>query len=304
MATTLQPSGENGNVLHRISARLPYLAPALRQIAEFLLNEPDRAQHMTIVELAEAARVAESTVSRFVRLLGLDGYQSLRLAVAEATFLSRTEPAAEQHPFVYEGISEGDSGSTIVGKIERSAGQALRHTAERLDEKAVGRAVDLIERSSCLSFACMGLSSIAAEDGVMRFTRAGRRCMLFRDQSIQVMSATILGPADVIIGISDSGESAPVVDALRLGRERGAGTIVITSCEGSSVTKHAEVTLFTSNVPTGGLLYGEAVTSKWGQLLVIDILYACFAARHYDETLRHLKETYAAGIKQTRAPAN
>ena len=52
--------------------------------------------------------------------------------------------------------------------------------------------------------------------------------------------------------------------------------------------------------PSGGALYGESVAAKWGQLLVIDILYAAFAARHFDATLAHLQETFAAGIKQSR----
>lgn len=135
----------------------------------------------------------------------------------------------------------------------------------------------------------------------MRFTRAGKKCLHFRDQSVQVMLATILGPGDVLIGISDSGQSLTIFDALRLGRSRGVPTIGITSAEGSPVTEHSDVTLFTGNVPAGGGLYGESVTSKWGQLLVVDILYAASAARRYDETIGHLEETFAAGIKHSRS---
>ncbi len=135
----------------------------------------------------------------------------------------------------------------------------------------------------------------------MRFTRAGKKCVLFRDQSVQVMLATILGPGDVLIGISDSGQSTPIFEAMRLARSRGVPTVGITSAAGSPVAQHADVPLFTGNVPAGGGLYGESVTSKWGQLLVIDILYAAFAARRYDETVRHLEETFAAGIKHSRS---
>ena len=60
------------------------------------------------------------------------------------------------------------------------------------------------------------------------------------------------------------------------------------------------VALFTATIPGGGL-YGESVTSKWGQLLVVDALYATFAARRFDETLGHLEETYAAAIQHSRS---
>ena len=64
---------------------------------------------------------------------------------------------------------------------------------------------------------------------------------------------------------------------------------------------HADVALFTSTVPGGGL-YGESVTSKWGQLLVIDTLYAAYASRHFDQPLAHLEETFTATILHSRSP--
>ena len=79
----------DGGLLHRISARLPYLPPSLRLVAEAVLKSPERAQAMTITELALAAGVGESTVSRFVRELGVDGYKSLLLGLAEAAFISK-----------------------------------------------------------------------------------------------------------------------------------------------------------------------------------------------------------------------
>lgn len=52
--------------------------------------------------------------------------------------------------------------------------------------------------------------------------------------------------------------------------------------------------------PPGLDLYGESTTSVSAQNLVLDVLYATFAARHFDQTLRHLENTYTAAIKNTR----
>lgn len=292
----------DGGLLHRISARLPYLPPSLRLVAEALLKSPERAQAMTITELALAAGVGESTVSRFVRELGIDGYKSMLLGLAEATFISKAatqeQPAAAD--VVYEGVNRGDTPENIVGKVERSSIQSLRRTGQRQDVAAIERAVDMIDAANTLVFCCMGSSSIAAEEAVMRFTRAGKKCMLYRDTTIQVMLATILAPGDLLIGISDSGQSTPIIEALHLAQQRGAATLAITGSEGSPLLEHADTALFTATVPSGGELYGESVTSKWGQLLVIDILYAAYATRHYDATVKNLKETYQSSIRQSR----
>lgn len=301
MATSDGDNLLHGNLLHEISNKLPYLAPAMRQIAEIVLNDPQQTRNMTITDLAAAAGVADSTVSRFAREMGLANYRALRLAVAEATFVSRTQAAPGTEQYVYEGISRDDATESIIGKVERSSVEALHQTSIRLNPDAITGAVDLIDQADVLVFFAMGLSSVAAEAGVMRFTRAGKKCLLFRDQSIQIMSATILNNRDVVIGISDSGQSTPIVNALQIAHAHGASTIGVTSTEGSALVAHADVTLFTSTVSGGGL-YGESVTSKWGQLLVIDTLYAAYASRHFDDTLAHLEETYTAAIVHSRRP--
>jgi len=295
MATT-----SSSNLLHQISSRLPYMAPAIRQIAELVLKDPEAAQAMSITALAAAAGVADSTVSRFVRELGLDGYPSLRLGIAQATFVNRSGSGATENHFVYEGISRDDETETIIGKVVRSSQEALNQTAFRVSPEAMAAAVDLIDRADSIIFFAMGLSSIAAESGAVRFTRAGKKCLLFRDQSMQVMSATILTDRDVVIALSDSGHTTAIVNATTIARQHGAGTIGITSAEGSPLVQAADVSLFTATVPGGGL-YGESVTSKWGQLLIVDTLYAAYASRHFDETLSYLEETYTAAIVQSRS---
>jgi len=289
------------NVLRRIASRLPYLPTALRQVAEYILERPETTQSMTITALAAEVGVAESTVSRLVREIGLDGYQALRLGIAEAAFVKRAqaESAAPQR-FVYDGIASTDGSAEVIAKIRNSSEQALAATSEQLDVAEFERAVRAVERARTVVFTCMGSSSIAAEEGVMRFTRAGKKCLLFRDQSLQAMVATILDEGDLVVAISDSGQSTSVVDMVASARAHGAATVAITSVPDSPLARATEVALYTASVPSGGALYGEAVTSKWGQLLVIDALYAAFAARHFDETVAHLEETYAAGIKRSR----
>lgn len=287
-------------LLHRISAKLPYLPAALRQVGELILRDPEAARMMSITSLAQSAHVAESTVSRFVREIGLGSYRELRLGIVEAAFANRVATQSPEEQYVYNGIDRGDSIEEILKKITASSSQSLQQTARSLDEAALEAATRLIESAQLIIFACMGSSSIAAEEGVMRFTRAGKRCLLYRDQSLQAMVATIVGPSDLVIGLSDSGRSTPIIEGIRQSRAHGAGTIAITSYPDSPVATSAEVVLFTSAAPSGGALYGESVAAKWGQLLVIDTLYAAFAARHFDATLAHLQETFAAGIKQSR----
>jgi len=248
--------------------------------------------------------VAESSVSRFVKTIGMESYQDLKIGIAEA--LSAAEnlngESLVEEKFVFESITRTDSEGAIIDKVIHRNMQTMLDTKRRLNPVEIGKAVGAIEKANVLMYCCMGSSGIAAEEGVMRFTRAGKKCLLFRDQSIQLMTASIVGPDDVVFGLSNSGRSTPVVECLQLAQSRGATTIGITSFEDSPLVKFADITLFTStkSSPLGPGLYRESMTSKMAQILVIDILYASFAARNFDQSLRYLEETYRAAIKDTR----
>jgi len=294
------PAGQP-DVIERIHYKAPYLTPLLRRIAAYILKHPGQCKTMTIRQLAGAAEVAESTVTRFVKEIGLGSYQALKIDLAQALTRSEISQPAGEGRVVSGDITRQASLPQIVDKVIYRSVQTLTETRQRLNVGELERAVAAVERAGTIIFCCMGSSSIAAEEGVMRFTRAGKKCLLFRDQSIQLMTAAITGAQDLVIGISNSGFSTPVIESLRLARNRGAPTIGITSFEDSPLVKYADIALFTptKSSPRGPGLYWEATASKIAQILVIDLLCAGLTVRHFDETLQYLEETFRA-VKSTR----
>ncbi len=55
----------------------------------------------------------------------------------------------------------------------------------------------------------------------------------------------VVGPGDLVIGISQSGETADTLAAMRKAKERGATVLAITNVMGSQVTRDADGVLFT-----------------------------------------------------------
>jgi DNA-binding MurR/RpiR family transcriptional regulator len=296
---------ENQNIIAEIYQQVSYLNPALKRIAEYILEHPHETKTSTINGLAEACDVAESTVTRFVKTIGLRNFRDLKIAVAEA-LTAQEITATDQLPgerFIYEGITREDSEQTIIEKVTNRSIQTLIDTKLRLNADELIKGVDVIAQGNVLMFCCMGSSCIAAEEGLMRFTRVGKKCMLFRDQSIQLMTASIFSHQDVIIGISNSGHTTPIVDCLKLAQSKGAKTICITSFEDAPIVQYADVALFTSikSSPMGPGVYRESMTAKSAQILVMDILYAIYAARNFDQSLNSLEQTYIAAIKDSRS---
>ncbi len=55
----------------------------------------------------------------------------------------------------------------------------------------------------------------------------------------------VLGPGDLVVGITQSGETADTLAAMRLARERGATVLAITNVMGSQATRDADGVLYT-----------------------------------------------------------
>ena len=69
----------------------------------------------------------------------------------------------------------------------------------------------------------------------------------------------VVGPGDLVVGISQSGETADTLAAMRLARERGATVLAVTNVMGSQATRDADGTLFTR----AGLEVGVAATKTF-----------------------------------------
>ena len=114
----------------------------------------------------------------------------------------------------------------------------------------------------------------------------GRR---WRSPPSTATAARSSGPSDLVIGITQSGETADTLAAMRLARERGATVLAVTNVMGSQATRDADGVLYTR----AGLEVGVAATKTFvSQVAVMYLLGAASspscAARCSRETLTQL----------------
>jgi glucosamine--fructose-6-phosphate aminotransferase (isomerizing) len=77
----------------------------------------------------------------------------------------------------------------------------------------------------------------------------------------------VVGPGDLVIGITQSGETADTLAAMRLARERGARVLAVTNVRGSQATRDSDGVLFTR----AGLEIGVAATKTF--LCQVAVMY-------------------------------
>ena len=87
----------------------------------------------------------------------------------------------------------------------------------------------------------------------------------------------VLDEHDLVIGISQSGETADTLAAMRLARERGAKVLAVTNIMGSQATRDADGVIFTR----AGLEIGVAATKTFvAQVAVMQLLALKLAGLH------------------------
>lgn len=71
------------SILHTIERNMPTFSKGQKRIADYILQNYDKAAFMTASKLGKLSGVSESTVVRFASELGYDGYPSMQRALQE-----------------------------------------------------------------------------------------------------------------------------------------------------------------------------------------------------------------------------
>ena len=287
---------DKNSLLLNIRSSLPYLNPALKRIAAYILDRPGELRLLTINELAKKCKVSESTITRFVKKINLNSFQELKISIVEELSLNYSENDDADRKFIYEGIIRSDTTKSIIDKIILGSIKTIEDTKKKINIVEIEKAVSAIDKSDMLIFYCAGSSCIAAENARLRFNRIGKRCIIYKDNVEQAISASLLAKKNTVFGISNSGRTRSTVNALKMAKESRAKTVCITTFEKSPIVQYADIKLFTHTVTSseGSAFFQESMISKMSQILLLDILYASFANKQFDNSVKFLEKSAKA----------
>ena len=263
-------------MLDRIRASIPALPPAEQRVAKLVLLDPRSFANLPVTELAERSHVSKPTVVRFCRSVGYDGLTDFKRKLAGSV--------NEGVPFVHRAVDEDDKAGDIVVKVIDNAVSALlkyrNDAASHAFERAIVALTEAGRSGKRIEFYGVGNSGIVAQDAQHKFFRLGVHATAVSDGHVQVMSATMLGPGDCLVIISNSGRSRDLLDAADIARKKGATSVVITA-SGSPLAQlppgPAHVLLAVDH-PEDYDRYSPMV-SRLLHLVVIDILTTAVALR-------------------------
>lgn len=148
---------ETLDLMKVIQTNFHRLSKGQKIIAQYIMNNYDKAAFMTAAKLGEMVGVSESTVVRFANTVGYDGYPHLQKQLQE---MIRTKLTTVQRIEMTSGYSNKDN---ILKSILKSDMENIRMTMEEIDNSAFDRSVQAIIEAKSVYIIGLRSSSTLAE---------------------------------------------------------------------------------------------------------------------------------------------
>ena len=250
------------SIIHKIRGLYSAMGPAEKRIADYILADTQGIIGYSVTELAEKCGCGDATVVRFSRRLGFEGFQALKIGLASE--IGSTSSVGTE-------ITKNDSCFEIFKKRISDISLSLQSTESVLNEQTLERAAQLIMKARRVAVFGLGNSAAIAMDAAHKFLRLGLDAQCCTDNHMQAIIASHLDRQSVAIGISHSGSSKDIVEALRLSKIGGATTICVTNFGSSPIVDASDLALFTKSEETKRSILG--MSSRIAQLTIFDAIY-------------------------------
>jgi DNA-binding MurR/RpiR family transcriptional regulator len=215
------------------------MSKSQKRIADYILENFDKAAFMTAIRLGRFASVSESTVVRFAMELGFDGYPEMRRALQDTmrgklTSVQRIKVAKDR-------LGTGD----ILKSVLTSDIEQIRQTMEETDSEDFSKAVDaIIEAKNIYILGLRSSSFLAKFMGFYFDLLFNNSRVISESPDSEVFEQIVrLSEGDLLIAISFPRYSRRTIKTMQYSRNVGAKIIAITDGLASPLTELADISL-------------------------------------------------------------
>lgn len=275
------------DLISKIESAYAQLTPAARKVANYLQLYYGQAQYLSITELAQECSVAEATVFRFCRTLGLSGYNELKLALAKQSLLTESNPYQ-----AYSEISQEDTVEAMCRQLYNANMEALTQTLDLLNENALRQAVDILVKAGRVMCFGYGGSMPVAQKAWSRFLTVSPKFFTIQDTHIQIMASSLLDRDDALLMVSYSGSPEETESVLQPAHQRGAKVVLITHDPNSPAARLADTVLLCGGNEKP--LRAGSIAAHMAMLFVVDMLVNEFCRRDMQNTMQNKERVIQA----------
>lgn len=268
------------------------LSKSEKLIADYFLNNKNEIISMNIYELSDKIGTSSASVSRFVKKVFGKSFSQTKIEIAK-----NLEDDSAQHALVI--FNWADKFDQIPDKIIANINRVFRDVVDLNSIELFQKTVDWLNEAENIYLFGVGSSGLVAQDLQQKLIKLGKRALFITDSNFSVLNSMLATEKDVVIAVSNSGESKEVNIAVRKARENGAKIVSITKRRNNRLGKISDIVLVNPSTELNQTRLAP-IFSRYEQLFIVDILFVGLSYNMkqspdqlyigYQELLKKLKE--------------
>lgn len=241
------------NFANRLTQSYNQLSKTEARLGDYIISQIADISQLTIQELAKNADVSNATVTRFCKKLSYASFAELK------SYLGRE---MKQEPMDKSGVVE------VVGSFYDTMVAASK---QLVDNKQLASLVVAIKKANKITLCGIGSSGLTANEFKYQLMRMGLTVDCVTDPHMMLMGAKLLGPDDLLICLSNSGETQALIKACHIAMENQVTISTLTNFKDSTLTKLADISIYTSSVKS--MHDGRFINTQLTMFFVLDCLF-------------------------------
>ena len=244
------------NILPVIEAVYVSLTHLEKNIADYFLSDEALTANLSAQAVSQKLYVSVPSLTRFAKKCGFSGYRQ----------------------FIFEFQESSSESKNVSRDLTRNVlsdyGELLNKTFSLIDEEQFLRVGDMLNNAGRVYIYGQGSSGLVAREMEFRFMRLGMVCKAITDDHMIRVNRVMLDPDCLVIGISISGETKIITQAIQNAKKVGAKTVLVTSKNSDDLRQQCDELVLVA--VKKHLAQGNNISPQFPVLVVMDIFYAYY----------------------------
>lgn len=247
------------------------MTPLESEIASYILNNKDAITKLKIQELADILFISKSAIHRFVKKIGFNGFNDLKVSIAKenADLLENNSYINVNYPFQAK-----DNPRQIAFKLLELYEKAIKDTFEYVDLDQIKAVSKLIDSADVIDVYTHAHNSNIAENFQDKMLTIGRSVNCpssFYNQRLTVLASD---QKHVAIILSNSGKATFILPIVKKLYEKGVKVIQIGKAGSNYYSQYVTYHLSISDSENNRDRMSQ-FSSHIAMQYIMDVLYGC-----------------------------
>lgn len=247
------------------------MTPLESEIASYILNNKDAVTKLKIQELADILFISKSVIHRFVKKIGFNGFNDLKVSIAKenADLLENNSYINVNYPFQAK-----DNPRQIAFKLLELYEKAIKDTFEYVDLDQIKAVSQLIDSADVIDVYTHAHNSNIAENFQDKMLTIGRSVNCpssFYNQRLTVLASD---QKHVAIILSYSGKATFILPIVKKLYEKGVKVIQIGKAGSNYYSQYVTYHLSISDSENNRDRMSQ-FSSHIAMQYIMDVLYSC-----------------------------